>query len=235
MVENNNVDESTGADEEVEFVDSYEEFTFTELKADADERKIDRVGVRTKKALIKLLEKADKAEDKSTDVEGGKADEVLKQEKKDAEGGVRPKHPADVDPASLDNPDNPDQAAGDLSGSASAHARPTQDALEAGSGEAPLTKAAESIDVIIGDYYIRTYSKEMHGGNYKELAKGFVGKVEGRKLEEVGKITWLKVVYKKQSKIIGTFYSAEEVFKGKNFKNDALAFSAQVRGTVHYR
>lgn len=55
---------------ETEFVDSYEELNFVELKEDADERKLDRKGVRSKKALIVLLEADDAKADGSGESEG---------------------------------------------------------------------------------------------------------------------------------------------------------------------
>ena len=48
---------------------------------------------------------------------------------------------------------------------------------------APKLVGVSSVDVLDPNgEYIRTYSKKVHGADFKKLAEGFVSKVEGRKL-----------------------------------------------------
>ena len=48
---------------------------------------------------------------------------------------------------------------------------------------APKLVGVSSVDVLDPNgEYIRTYSKKVHGADFKKLAEGFVSKVAGRKL-----------------------------------------------------
>ena len=203
--------------EEEEFL-AAEDMTLAELKEEAIERELDIKGIRSKKGIIEVLEAADLAEE-----EAAKDDEPLK-------GGERPKRKAKTTPEDVEDESNPDEAENAELGRQDPTANDTQDALLKGSDEKPAALET-SIDVVKGNAYIRTYSMELHGEGYMNLAKDFINKVAGRELLKAGQFKSIKVSYRARSKAMGVFYTKTEVFTGRNFKNDALAFAAQVKGT----
>lgn len=216
------VPEGTAPEGDVEYVDSYDELTFVELKAEADDRGLEYEGIKTKKALIVILEAEDEKE--GTAPGAPKGDDTVLGE------GERTKSDKDVTPEEVENKENPDEAVDEDLGRQDASVNDTRHALNKGSSEVP-SEDETSVDIVHDNKYIRTYSKEIHGSEYQALAKQFVSKVSGRTILPSGKLKWIKVSYRARSKALGIYYTKDEVFTGKNFKNDALAFASQVRGS----
>ncbi len=62
-------------------------------------------------------------------------------------------------------------------------AAPASEVVEAPEADKPTKKveSVDSYDVTKGDQYIRSYSREVHGDAFKELAEGFVNKNNSKK------------------------------------------------------
>lgn len=100
------------------------------------------------------------------------------------------------------------------------------------SGSAPAKKE-KALDVIRGNEYIRTYSAEDHGKDYEVLAKKFAKKFPDVSIKKAGEIKRLVVEYEEKDPENENRVTAKrEVFGGKNFKEEALAFKNTVRGTI---
>ena len=88
--------------------------------------------------------------------------------------------------------------------------------------EAP--KGAVSLDVITGENYIRTYSKAVHGADFKAIAEGFAGKKAGRTLVDSASVKKLEVSWREKQKdgSYKPFLVILTAEKGKDWKEQAI-------------
>lgn len=117
-------------------------------------------------------------------------------------------------------------------------ATPTKAEKAAQKGQAAKNVDTGSVDVVAGDEYIRTYSEDVHGANYRELAEQMAGKKEGRSVVESDTIVRVLVEYREfDPKVKETVDRVKEFSErdGADFKEAAIEFNMQVRGSIRVR
>ncbi len=113
----------------------------------------------------------------------------------------------------------------------------------AGAPQAP-TNAGDSVDIVSGDApntrYIRTFSKEVHGDDFKKLAENYVAKHKGgivpSKSVKAVRVRWEEVERGPEGQILndGRMVPKNETFAvaSQEAKEDALALAARKGGSV---
>ena len=108
----------------------------------------------------------------------------------------------------------------------------TDEDVQTGSGG--KAKKGESVDVVVGDRYLRTYCLRIHGKNFTALAEEFA-KQKGAELVPSEKIKALAVEYRAESKDTGIYAPRRKVFTGSDHddKEKALELARELQGTVY--
>lgn len=92
-------------------------------------------------------------------------------------------------------------------------------------------KTTDSVDILNGRQYIRTYSEEVHGDEFLDLANGLAER-EGYQVVDSSSIESVAVSYRAVDKKTGVQYATSRVFSeaanGEDFKDQALAFKNNV-------
>lgn len=100
-------------------------------------------------------------------------------------------------------------------------------------------KNAVSVDIIKnGSEYIRTYSAEVHGEDFHDLADEYLEGHPNTEIADSDKINIVIVNYRVTDKKSGVSTDTQKSFSGKDgedFKEQALAFKNEVNGTVTIR
>ena len=127
-----------------------------------------------------------------------------------------------------------DQAQREVPPSGETEAEPAE---EAPSIEVNAAPTSDEIDVVHPERceYLRTYSRKVHGPEYRDLAKEYATKVAGSALAASGELDRLKVTYRAHSKEIDAYYDKVEVFTGADMRERALQVKHEHNGTVYYR
>lgn len=90
--------------------------------------------------------------------------------------------------------------------------------------------ASDSLDIVKGDEYIRTFSEEVHGEDFKEIANQFVAK-DARRSVCTFPIRQIHVVYRVQDKRPGenqgAWITKTNIFTSKE---EAVRFRSQLNG-----
>ena len=92
----------------------------------------------------------------------------------------------------------------------------------------------DSIDVLQGERYIRTYTREVHGAKFVDNVRSFVGKLRdenGVPLREAVpseavvavKVTYRFAVYQSDTKILLRYEDKYEIFKGSSYEDKKRA------------
>lgn len=100
-------------------------------------------------------------------------------------------------------------------------------------------KNAVSVDIVKGGIeYIRTYSAEVHGEDFQELAEEYIAGHKDTAIADSDKIEIVIVNYRHTDKKTGVSTDTQKSFSGRdgeNFKELALIFKNEVNGTVTIR
>ncbi len=184
--------------EEILEVEDYNDLTVPQLQEELERRGVEFLKSDNKPVLVDKLEASDEAEEEEP------AEEAPEEEGPE----VEPVEEEEEEEAPAEEPR-------------------TESALKAvESAEGDPAKAY--VDVVQEDRYIRTYSKEVHGADYKDLAQQFVDKVPGRSIVKAGEIERLRVSYRERNIAEGRWDEKTEMFSGPDFKSRAIAWANAV-------
>lgn len=109
------------------------------------------------------------------------------------------------------------------------------DAADVNKVKAP-TKSATEVDIIKGgSEYVRTYSKEVHGADFLDLAKEFISGHADTEIADSDSVKIVVVRYRIQDKKTGVSTNTQKSFSsadGEDFKAKAIIFRNEMNGSA---